>query len=688
MTGLHIARAPGGVRTDIQGLRAIAVSLVLVFHLWPDSLGGGYIGVDVFFVISGFLITLHLITKPPRKGRDLGTFWARRIKRLLPASLLVLASVVIASRLVAPVTQWRNTAVEAITSALYVQNWRLAGTSVDYLAAERAPSPIQHFWSLSVEEQFYLVWPVLIFVLVWLAYKRGWPPMVSVAGGLSALVASSLAYSIYETATDPARAYFVTPTRMWELGVGGLLAVLVFSERYLLRRRPATVVAVLGLAAIAYTAVVYTPATPFPGYTALLPVLGTAAVILARPEEGFLGQVLALRPIQFLGDISYSVYLWHWPLIILLPFVSGDLGWLDKTSILVATLILAAATKQFVEDPARGVDARQLMPRIYQLGVAGMAVVVAISVVQIVAVDQRKAAAAERLEAVMAQDKPCFGAAAMAPGNNCDPTTEGPVVPEPAVAAEDKSVAYADNCWENPPFNGFTTCTYGDESSETQIALVGNSHAGHWLPALRELAEAYDWQITTYLASECSLTTAKLGFDRAGATQNCREWGQKVFEKTKGDQFDLVITSERNGNPIVGKSLDESYDGWVRGYLEYLKMWERTDTNVLVLRDNPLPGASLKDAPDCVAKNLDNLMECAGAKDVWLSGDALVDAVKKLDSNNITWADFTRYFCADDRCPSVIGGVVVYFDASHMTQTYARTMAPYLYPPVKEALER
>ncbi|HEY6609376.1 MAG TPA: acyltransferase, partial [Candidatus Limnocylindria bacterium] len=356
--------ADGGavVRADIQGLRAVAVGAVLLFHLWPNRLPGGYVGVDVFFVISGFLITSHLLHRPPRSGGDLLEFWSRRIRRLLPASLLVLTVITIATWAVAPEPQWGNAAKEIAASALYVVNWYLASSSVDYLAAENAPTAAQHFWSLSVEEQFYLVWPLLIGLLTVIALRRRWPLQTVVGAGLGLAVAASLAYSVIATAQVPASAYFVTPTRVWELGVGGLLALFLSrrafgrvseSEAVPLPPVARALLAWMGLAAIALAAFLYSPATPFPGYTALLPVLGAAALVAAHAPSNAASpaRYLAVRPMQWLGDVSYSVYLWHWPLIVLVPYVLGQpLRTTDKLLILVATLLLAGVTKILVED--------------------------------------------------------------------------------------------------------------------------------------------------------------------------------------------------------------------------------------------------------------------------------------------------------------------------------------------------
>jgi peptidoglycan/LPS O-acetylase OafA/YrhL len=398
------AAGPRAVRTDIQGLRAIAVSLVLVYHLAPHSLTGGFTGVDVFFVISGFLITLHLLERLPEHPRDLATFWSRRVRRLLPASLLVLAVTLVGSRLVAPETQWENTARQARAAVLYVVNWLLARDAVDYLAAENAPSPVQHFWSLSVEEQFYFVWPVLILVLGALARATRRKPLPVVLGGLVVLVAASLAYSVYDTRTNPAAAYFVTPTRMWELGVGGLLATYTLLRPGRLRPWAATPFAWVGLVAVGWAAATYSGETPFPGWQAAMPVLGTAAVIAAQPptEPGQRwlspGPLLALPPVQWLGDISYSVYLWHWPLIVLVPDATGHaLTWPERGGILAATLLLAWLTKLYVEDRFRATRWGVPLRKPFALAAAAMAVVVGLAAVQLVEVRQRSEDAAAAL---------------------------------------------------------------------------------------------------------------------------------------------------------------------------------------------------------------------------------------------------------------------------------------------------
>ncbi len=684
------------LRTDIQGLRALAVSLVVIYHLWPHGLRGGFVGVDVFLVISGFLITSHLWSHPPRRAIDLAAFWARRVRRLLPASLLVLAVTLVAARLVAPETRWAGTAVEAMSAALYVENWRLAATSVDYLAAENAPSPVQHFWSLSVEEQFYLFWPVLILVLLLVAARRGWGRRLVVGLGLAVVVTASLAYSVWATAYDPASAYFVTPTRIWELGVGGLLAV-AMAGRPLNPRGPGRALVNLGLAwvglvAMVVSAFIYTADTPFPGWRALLPVLGTVAVIAAADPRGPVspGRLLERRPLQFLGDISYSVYLWHWPLVVLAPYaMGGALSWWAKVGIAGLTVLLAWASKTLVEDRFRRAPPGAPLRRSFQLAAAGMAGVLLLGGLQLAEVRLTEVTARQRLDRMLADPGRCFGAAALASGEaECPRQTSGPVVPAPAQAADDRSAAYERNCFEEAPFTGLRKCVFGDPNGTVSIAVVGNSHMGHWLPALEQLAEQNSWRLTTFLASECTFSAEPVGWDATVKRDGCLGWAERVRRATAGDDFDLVVASVRNGRAAEGLAYADSYPVWLSGYRQALGEWTAADQPVLVIHDTATPGATMGSVPDCVAANPDDFSVCGGPADRWIPRDPLAEAAAELNDADVTVVDLNDRICAPSTCDAVVGGVLVYFDASHLTATYSRTLAPYLAPALGAAVDR
>jgi peptidoglycan/LPS O-acetylase OafA/YrhL len=682
--------AAAAVRTDIQGLRALAVSLVLLFHLWPNRLSGGFVGVDVFFVISGFLITSHLLAHPPTRLRDLAVFWARRIQRLLPASLLVLAVTVVGTRMFAPETVWGTTAEQIRTATLYYVNWTLASTSVDYLAAEAAPSPAQHYWSLSIEEQFYLGWPIALLALFLLARLVRRRATVVVVSGMAVVVAASLWFSITATANEPAEAYFVTPTRIWELGLGGLLAALL-SKRAFGRnvdheyiRIPAVarvVVSWVGFAAIAWSAWTYSGATAFPGWRALIPVVGTVAVIAVHsPMTGYSpGPLLAWRPVQFLGDISYSVYLWHWPLIVLLPYATGHpLTRSDKVSILLATLVLATLTKILIEDRFRASRYRRPLVKPYVAMVVGMALVAGMAIGLNSWFEHRQDVARQALADAQHSDDPCFGARALDAGSSCPRTTTGPVVPAPGLAIDDKSDAYADHCWEWIPYDGIRTCTYGAKHSDVSIALVGNSHAGHWLPALQEVARRKHWRITTILASECTATRTAVEFDTAEKTDGCLDWGQRVLDLTKERGFDLVLTAERSGRQAIEAAGGSSQPYWEDGFREFLQDWVDQGQRVAVLHDTPFPASTDISPPACIAENDDDLTRCSGARSKWVPDDPLYSAAGDVDSPLLSRIDLTDHICGPDRCDAAVGGVLAYFDGSHISATFSATLWPYL----------
>ena len=684
------------LRTDIQGLRAVAVSLVVIYHLVPSSLAGGFAGVDVFFVISGFLITLHLMQKPPAGGRDLAKFWGRRIRRLLPASLLVLTTTLLLSRLAAPDTQWGNTSRQARAATLYVVNWLLARDSVDYLAAENAPSPVQHFWSLSVEEQFYFVWPILILGMVLLAGRLRWNRDIAVLGGLAVLVVVSLGYSVWETAHNPAAAYFVTPTRMWELGVGGLLAVVVaVRQRHslppLLSQTPRVVLAWVGFAAIAWTAWSYTGRTPFPGWQALLPVLGTALVIGAHSPMTRLspGPLLAVRPMQWLGDVSYSVYLWHWPLIVLIPQLRGhDLDTLDRVVALALTLVLAWLTKKYVEDRFRTPQWGIPLRKPFLLGAAGMAVVIALAGLQQLEVGQRQQRSEEKLAQAIANGGPCFGAAALEHPAACKPVPYDQIVPAPADAANDKSNAYGDvsggkDCFSHVPGFRQVRCSFGDRRSKVEIALVGNSHAGQWLPTLERLAKRYHWHITTYLASQCAVAKVRQAFPTRGNTDACEAWVARTTRAVARSKPSAVVYTNRISVGAAGKSFEESGPLYRAGMESVLRTWDAAGLDVLVVRDTPAPDNLV---PDCLAQHPDDVSACNGPRGEWLPKDQSQSAVQRVGSARIRFLNLTDHICPTTTCSAVIGGVVTYFDGSHMTATYASTLDRYLGPPLRRLL--
>ncbi|MGO2942330.1 MAG: acyltransferase family protein [Brevibacterium aurantiacum] len=668
---------PRRFRKDIQGLRAIAVGSVVLYHLWPNRLPGGFVGVDIFLVISGFLITSHLLEKPPRNFSDVVSFWARRVKRLLPASLLVLAATGIATYVVAPQSIWTDTGRQIISAAFYVVNWDFAASSVNYLAADNAPSPIQHFWSLSVEEQFYMIWPIIIgLALLGGAAVRKTRHAIAIAVALT--FAASLAFSLWFTADQPAAAYFVTPTRIWELVAGGLVAIFVTYRNS--DRLPArNILAWVGMAGIVVSCLVVRPDMPFPGYVAMLPVASVALVILAD-GRGMRSPLpfLRLRSVQFLGNISYSVYLWHWPLIVLIPYVSGNLGRLDKAVIIAVTLILAWLSMVFVETRFKFSWFMSTRRRIFSTAGIAMVLVASIGGSQMWISHSLTESSEDSLQAAMSDSATCVGAEELDPElsgkPNCDPPKT--LLLDPTAAKIDKSSAYPDKCWSNIPFDKRPTCTYGH--GKTQVALIGNSHAGHWLPALESLAEENDWTITTFLVSRCTVSTSPQTFDTDAASQACEDYADWTVDQTTSGKFDAVITSERQSVPLVGKSWAETEKEAHHGYAQPLEAWQKAGLDVLVIRDTPYPGKTKLNIPDCVAANAESPEKCNGDPESWHWMDPLAEEASKFGSDQIEVVDPEKWICPGGTCRSVIGGVVTYFDGSHITATYSRTLSPLL----------
>ena len=715
-------------RLDIQGLRAVAVLLVLAFHLWPDTLTGGFVGVDVFFVISGFLITAHLLQHPPRGLQDLLEFWGRRIRRLLPAAFLVLFATAIATRVLAPETRWAANAGETIASGLYVENWVLAGNAVNYLSAEEPPTPVQHYWSLSVEEQFYLLWPILILAVFWFANRSRLGPLLVTRVAMLATIGISLFISVTATAAEPASAYFITPTRIWELAAGGLVATLPSLGAFQFPKRSVNLAAWAGLAMVVVAGVAFNADTPFPGIAALLPVGGTAIVILAAatgpssPER-----FLRLRPVQHLGDVSYSIYLWHWPLIVFWAYVTGTSARspIDSIAIVTTTIVLATITKVFVEDTFRFRRSLQPLVPTFRFAVVGMVLVSMLGGAQLFEAQARLNAAVATApggagdpagdpggldgEPTFAPDptlapgatpgptpteappdatfgpETCIGAAAIVRGfDACPQDPAATMVPQPLAASRDMSAAYRDGCWIYSPFSTRTTCNYG--KGTVRIALVGNSHAGHWLPMLQVLAKRNGWQITTFLASRCNATDASLQL--YSGTAGCLDYGRWVMAQTGGTAFDLVVTSERQSVPTHGDTWSETLPVAVAGYTSYLKRWSDAGTNVLVLEDTPFPGKVLGTVPDCLARHTRNQDACDGTPKSWDWLDPLFDAAMVTQLPGITPVATRQFFCTDTICPAVIGTVIAYFDGSHMTATYGRSIAPFLETQLLAALAR
>ena len=675
----------GGYRADIQALRAVAVALVVAYHLAPGLVSGGYVGVDVFFVISGFLITSHLVREHERTGSiSLRAFYVRRIRRLLPAALLVLLVLVFAYAILMPESMRQQGYREIIASALYVENWVLAFSSVDYLGAAAAPSLAQHYWSLSVEEQFYIVWPVLLLLVGWIGLRssgdhraRNW------AIALWAVFGASLLASVVVTAVNPEWAYFVTPVRAWEFAAGGLVALIAVRpvEGY---ERLRTVASWVGLVAIASSAMLFTPATPFPGSAALVPVVGTVLVIAARdPRTRWSPMILGRTPpVQFVGGVSYSVYLWHWPLIILYPVIVGHApGWRGLLIVLLATLVAATASKYLVEDPF--LRRKPMAPRFWPTAAAtagAMAVLVVVSTVQIGAIDARTAATAQEQEAIA--DGPCYGARALSNADCASPRAV-PADIDTSFAATDYADTTLGDCGAGVTVGTIgdaLECSFGDAASDRLVVMVGDSHAGHWLPAVQSIAADEDWHIVTFFRSSCPFTTATPS--ASGVFQiACEEWKGLVEQRVETLAPDLVLVASLSPYGYLNADFDPGpVDAMQAGYADSLSTLAGSAAAVVVLRDTPFMQDNVPDCLGVAGADCDRPRSAvleAHADPLWEAA-AAVPGVGRVD--------LTDVFCDETTCFATTGGVVIYRDHHHLGASYSRSLGLQLLARLSESV--
>lgn len=662
------------MRKDIQGLRAIAVIAVLIFHFWPNRLPGGYVGVDIFFVISGFLITLHLLKKPPITFAGLTEFWAKRIRRLLPAATVVLLVTVAASAIWLPETMIQRTVKEAAAAAIYGENWMLASTATNYLDSEDEPSPIQHYWSLSVEEQYYVMWPLLVSGVFIFARGRRWSFKKSLAVALSLVFLISLAWSIYLTDKNPAAAYFVTTTRIWELALGGLVAMMSL-RKFELSKNQALTMAWAGIAMIAATLLIFTEKTPFPSYTALLPTVATGMIILASTDKLRFapGILLNRRSSQFLGDISYSLYLWHWPVVIIAPYALGaPLRAQEKIALIILIIAASAATKRYIEDPARKSKILVLSrPRTYTYGAASILAVVFVSMGLLQFSQNAEARSASQLQAAMNEDDSCIGAGALR-NKDCRSISGEKLLMTPAFAKSDKPVLYDDDCWVGRPFTDRKVCTYGKKDSETRIALIGNSHAGMWHAALDKIAVENGWRLDTYLISECYTILSPLAFENADLTRNCTSWNKWAIDSIVRQNYNTVIMSNRTYVQIRGVESRNRDQVAEREYKKIITMFLNAGKKAFIIRDGPEGGSNV---PDCVATNQEDGMDiCSNLRIKVLKDDPLYNAAAEYKSAQVGSMDLSNRMCDDERCYTVIGGLIAYFDYGHLSDTFVKTL--------------
>lgn len=656
-------------RTEIEGLRAVAALLVAVYHIWVERVSGG---VDVFFVVSGFLITTSLLSGYERSNKvDISGFLLRLSNRLFPSAMTVLTVVTVACFFLLPELQWVGTLKEALASSLYLENWQLARSSIDYLDRNNEASPFQHYWAMSVQGQFYVIWAFLLAVSVFVAKRiigKSVRPVLFIFMLLLCIV--SLAYSVFITGKNQPWAYFDTFARVWEFGLGGLTALL--ASNIVLNRMWSFILGWAGLIGLVCCGVLLQVSAVFPGYMALYPTLCAVFIIIASNRGGSLGvhRFLSLKPLVGLGSISYGLYLWHWPLLIFYYIVTDNesAGWFDGILLIVLSIVLAYLTTKFVEGKVRKNPKLHTKWRVGAVSAAFMAVSLMTSVLWYGAIKYIQLY--DSGPNVMAASA-SYGAAALQAGQGDDEGSgsDSSYTPRPLNARADLPRSYDDGCHQKLNDPEVIRCEYGEtEDPKYTVALVGGSHSAQWLPALEVFAKDESIKIVNMTKSACRFTDAE------DEEEDCQSWNKDLMEILKTEKPDLVFTTADVG--------EHPHDEVPAGYLRVWEQLDRENIRVFAVRDTPWFEF---DVPACVDRYGPDSERCTADRESLLPAVSAWDKLSEKP-DNVRYADLSDHICSAATCEPVIGKVLVYRDRNHITATYMKTLAPMLRTELMAAL--
>jgi peptidoglycan/LPS O-acetylase OafA/YrhL len=659
-------------RPEIEGLRAVAATLVAVYHIFLGRVSGG---VDVFFVVSGFLITTSLLRQVEQGGHpDLVRFLSRLMVRLLPLALVVLGAAAVGIVLILPVTRQASALGEVVASATYWENWALALKAVDYAAQDEVKSPVQHFWALSVQGQFYLLWFVLVSGTLVVAGRRRF--RLAMATVLGVVLVVSLAVSILLTEANQPLAYFHTGTRMWEFAAGGLLAMTIGHIEA--RPRPlAPAMGWVGLVLIVSCGLVLDVSTMFPGFVAVWPVAGAMLILVSGGTRSrwSVDHLLGSRPFVAAGAIAYALYLVHWPLLVFVQSLRERTGPADLPvglAILVASVILAILGTRLVASPVRGwLSARWPARRMMRAGAGGIALVAAGAfalaspiptgggepVLDPAIYTGAGAPVSRPSGAPHASTTP-----GVSPAPSVDPHADQvPFGPDLRTIGMDRGHFYHDGCLQKLTAESLILCTGGNRDGSTTVMVVGGSHSLHWLPAIEPVARERGWRMITALKADCPMSAGPFGDD--DRQRSCERWNRSLIQRILADPPDLLITTSTITTP--------GGEGVPAGYVERWNELAAAGIPVVGIRDTPRASS---DRPDCLARHRDDPWACAIDRSPTLDPVDPASLVEDRPSS-LVLVDLNSALCSTESCPAVIGHVVVYRDAHHLSATFAQTMS-------------
>ena len=708
------------VRKDIEGLRALAVVAVILYHAHFLGMRGGFVGVDVFFVISGFLITTLLVREHARTGRvSFARFYARRARRLLPASAIVVVGTLIAGSYWLEPLRLRDLGTDAAASSAFVANFVFAARDTDYLQSSLPPSALQHFWSLSVEEQFYMVWPALLALLLW----RTGRSLRRATVGIATIVAVSFAVGVWQTSAAQPWAFFGLHARAWELGIGALLA-LSWPLVTTLRPDVRGVVAWFGVGAIVVSVFVVHEGLRFPGVVALLPVLGTALALMGG-DDARIGPVAVLRhPIaQYLGSRSYSLYLWHWPLLVIgEAALDSAPNPIERVGLLALAFAGAECSYRYVENPIRhsAVLARRQVSSL-SLGMALVAVGVASGVLlrtTDIALSTDEVAERPVIDTTLPAAATTTTAAALPPSttaaasdttitdaSSTDSTVTETTVPAPlpsvvsptetpsavldglatekvpanlepslGAAMDDQPEVYDNGCHLDSSTIAPGECAFGDTASDFSVALFGDSHAAQWFPALETIATNRGWRLLSFTKSGCAPIEVITYNSMVGPTYpQCAPWRQAVKQRLAEEKVSLVFVSY--SNRLLDTKTRQPFpdDVWKEGFATLVPEFRTLGAETLVITDTPYPG---RDVPICLSDNVTRVQNCNYSRTKGIRDTRHATNIAVAVDNGAQYLDVSNWICGPEACPVIVGNILVNRDSNHITTTYATWLTP------------
>ena len=646
------ANARAAFRPDIEGLRAIAILLVVGFHAGVPGFSGGYVGVDIFFVLSGFLITGLLVREIEESGTiDLPRFYARRARRLLPALALTLLVTVIVSAAIYPPFEVKEGGLgaTAFATAAYASNLYFAKSATDYFGPDREKNPLLHTWSLSVEEQFYLVWPVFVMfalsVFSWqsrrnINHRR-------LLRWMTGAMVLSFALSLYLTSHVQPWAYFTSPTRAWEFALGAIIVLLPQKDG-----KARSAIGWIGLAGIGLATIAFGRTTVFPGTAVLLPALATAMVLRAATDApgGSMVRMLSAKPLQKIGGLSYSWYLWHWPVIVFGTAIIAEPSLTIRVALAVASYGIAMVSYHFLENPIR--HNRRLASRnAYSLAMAAALAVLGISV-----------SLAWRQASIWAADNPTQARFTRARRDEPSPLSQN-------------------NCFQNYFDVEVVACNFAVETSTIPIVLLGDSHAAQWFSAFEPIAAKRGWRLVTMMKSACAMVDAPFFYSPLGRTYTeCGVWRKNALAKIR--QIGPLVTVVASSEGYTFQD-DELRDGISR----VVQQLAEASQNVLILRDAPRPDF---DIPTCLARrSWRPAFIPSPACEFPLPGESKVFDFQGLaarDHKNVTLVDLSSNICPGGVCRAERDDLILYRDSNHLTASFVKSMEKELSDQISEVV--